>query len=258
LLLVSFQYIELVEIFSTKNSMFYWVYFDFEVRTGKQSTINTRVYRMFHTGHVKTRKDNLWHVRMTHVSTDLSQRDDGLLRPVPNRSVACCWWQHCCSYVTTVCNRPVENSIAAALSQQLVTDLLTSCCVPVRTDRCKASERIHISACWQQDLTDLLQIYSDLRVSGCVVDLQVLVGGTLHQATCIWKIKKLDQTLWRNVTCWKTKNVHLVQKSLLFIAMATNGWYIFYFIKHFPVAQWTKSSDRVLKSKVCQAKFLKD
>jgi hypothetical protein len=123
---------------------------------------------MFHAGYVKTREDNSWHARITRVSTDLSQRDDGLSRPVPNGSVACCWRQHCCSSVTTACNRPVENSIAAALSQQLLTDLLTGRCGPVRTDRYKASERIQISACWQQDLTDLLQICSDLRVSGCV------------------------------------------------------------------------------------------
>jgi hypothetical protein len=79
-----------------------------------------------------------------------------------------CWKQHCCSSVTTTCERPVENSSAAALSQQLVTDLLTGRCGPVRTDRYKASERIQVSACWQQVLTDLLKICSDLREIGCV------------------------------------------------------------------------------------------
>jgi hypothetical protein len=41
-----------------------------------------------------------------------------------NRSVTSCWKQHYCSSVSTTCDRHVENSIAAALSQQLVTGLL--------------------------------------------------------------------------------------------------------------------------------------
>ena len=69
------------------------------------------------------------------------------LSSVHNRSVASCCKLHCCSSVSTTCDRSVENSIAAALSQQLVTDLLTSRCGPVRTDRYKASERTQISAC---------------------------------------------------------------------------------------------------------------
>jgi hypothetical protein len=36
--------------------------------------------------------------------------------------------------VSTTCDRPVENSIAAALSQRLATDLLTGRCGPVRTE----------------------------------------------------------------------------------------------------------------------------
>jgi hypothetical protein len=76
--------------------------------------------------------------------------------------------QACFSSVSTTCDRPVENSIAAALSQQLVTDLLTGRCGPVRTDRYKASEHIQISACWQQVLTDLLHFCSDLREIGCI------------------------------------------------------------------------------------------
>jgi hypothetical protein len=84
-------------------------------------------------------------------------------------SVHCNVLRHTSTFViTTTCDRPVENSIAAALSQQLVTDLLTGRCGPVRTVRYKASERIQISACWQQVLTDLLQICSDLREIGCV------------------------------------------------------------------------------------------
>ena len=62
-----------------------------------------------------------------------------------------CWKQHCCSSFTTAC-----------------TDLLTSCCGPVRTDRYNGSERIQISACWQQVVADLLQICFDLHEIGCV------------------------------------------------------------------------------------------
>jgi hypothetical protein len=91
-----------------------------------------------------------------------------LLQLCVNNLRQTCWKQHCCSSVPTACNRLVENSIAAALSQQLVTDLLTGRCGSVRTDRYKASERIQISACWQQVLTDLLQICSDLRETGCI------------------------------------------------------------------------------------------
>jgi hypothetical protein len=60
----------------------------------------------------------------------------------------------------------------------------------VRTDRYKASERIQISACWQQDLTDLLQICSDLRVSGCVSSVSSLISKiwrtVMNSGHCDW------------------------------------------------------------------------
>ena len=76
-----------------------------------------------------------------------------LLQLCHNNSRQACWKQHCCSSVTTTCNRTVDKPLRTCLDRQIY----------------KASERIQISPCWQrQVVTDLLQICSDLREISCV------------------------------------------------------------------------------------------